>query len=77
MNREEEFKVPAENIDDAVKALDLQPLKNYDDPRYVDCSEVRGSNVVRSIEKLLDSKREGNFLHLLFSGYRGNGKTNE
>ncbi|MBE9592667.1 MAG: hypothetical protein IMF19_04235, partial [Proteobacteria bacterium] len=77
MNRIEEFKEPAENIDDAVRALDLKPLKNHDDPRYVDCSEVRGSNVVRSIEKLLDSQSEGDFLHLLFSGYRGNGKTTE
>jgi hypothetical protein len=68
---------PAKNIDDAVKALDLKPLENPDDPRYVDCSEVRGSDVVRSIERILRFQREDDFLHLLFSGYRGNGKTTE
>ena len=72
-----EFK-PAENIDDAADALDLRPLENPDDPRYVDCSEVRGGNVVRNIERLLGFQQgKGEFLHLLFSGYRGNGKTTE
>jgi hypothetical protein len=68
---------PAKNIDAAVMALDLKPLENPRDPRYVDCSKVRGSNVAKSIEKLLVCQREGDFLHLLFSGYRGNGKTTE
>ena len=75
LNMNEKFQ-PAENIDDAAHALVVQPLRNPDDPRYVDCSEVR-KDVVGLIKRRLDLQREGEFLHLLFSGYRGNGKTTE
>lgn len=76
MSRSEEFKEPAGNIDDAANALDLTALENPKDPRYVDCSKVRGSDVVRLINRRLVLKK-GKFLHLIFSGYRGNGKTTE
>jgi DNA polymerase III delta prime subunit len=68
---------PAKNIDDAWNALDIAPL-SPNDPRYVDCSQVRGSDVITQLKRRLDKRQKGSeYLHLLFSGYRGNGKTTE
>ena len=67
---------PGRNIQEAWNALDISPL-SPDDPRYVDCSQVRGSDIIKQLEKRLNMLQEEKYLHLLFSGYRGNGKTTE
>ncbi len=67
---------PARNIDDAWAAVDAFPLEPGD-PRYVDCSAVR-NDAMRQIERMLNRHaKAGRDLHLLFTGYRGNGKTTE
>ncbi|MGK7875540.1 MAG: hypothetical protein AB4426_20245 [Xenococcaceae cyanobacterium] len=67
---------PARNIDDAWSAVDAFPLKPGD-PRYVDCSRVRG-DTQKQIKRMLNRhSRAERDLHLLFTGYRGNGKTTE
>ena len=68
---------PARNIDDAWAAVDVFPL-DPGDPRYVDCSGVRGANTLRQIERRLNRHSQSSRdLHLLFTGYRGTGKTTE
>ena len=68
---------PATNIDDAWSAVDEFPLQPGD-YRYVDCSQVRGVDTVRQVERMLQRhSRAGRDLHLLFTGFRGNGKTTE
>ena len=68
---------PAVNIDDAWGAVDAFPLKPGD-PRYVSCSEIRGADTVRKIERMLNRHIQRDIdLHLLFTGYRGTGKTTE
>jgi len=67
---------PARNIDEAWSAVDEFPLEPGDE-RYVNCSEVRGDTleqIKRMLQRHLKAKRD---LHLLFTGYRGNGKTTE
>jgi hypothetical protein len=68
---------PATNVDDAWSAVDEFPLQPGD-PRYVDCSQVRGTDTVGYVERILQRHaRAARDLHLLFTGYRGNGKTTE
>ncbi|MDJ0715082.1 MAG: hypothetical protein QNJ54_12780 [Prochloraceae cyanobacterium] len=66
----------ARNIDDAWSAVDLFPLQPGD-PRYVDCSQVRGNTLERIKRMLKRHAKAKRNLHLLFTGYRGNGKTTE
>lgn len=67
---------PAKNVDDAWIAVDAFPLEPSD-PRYVDCSEVRGETLEKIMRMLKRHSKAGRDLHLLFTGYRGNGKTTE
>lgn len=68
---------PADNIVDAWGKLTIDPLAPGD-PRYVDCSVVRGINVVNLLGHQLDLyKGEGRYMHQLFTGYRGDGKSTE
>jgi hypothetical protein len=48
-----------------------------DDPRYVNCDDVRGENVVRLIERSLRRADPGRPEVKLFAGHRGVGKTSE
>jgi hypothetical protein len=67
--------VPVADIDfvpNAVRNLPLLP----DDSRYIDCAKIRGSDTVKIIERKLLRPEKG-YQHLLFSGYRGTGKTTE
>ncbi|MBI1925142.1 hypothetical protein HYR99_12950 [Candidatus Poribacteria bacterium] len=76
MNNVNKFE-PARNIDDAWAALDVVPLEPGD-RRYVDCSQIRGPNTLNQIERMLNRHSQaGTDFHLLFTGYRGNGKTTE
>lgn len=69
--------VPATNVWDAWKMLTVEPLL-ADDPRYVDCSTARGTNVVERLDATLRvHSRAGEYMHQLFTGYRGDGKTTE
>jgi hypothetical protein len=69
---------PAENASDAWRMLTLEPLTDPNDPRYVDFTEARGVPVVRQLEtKLRLHANTDQPLHLLFTGYRGDGKTTE
>ncbi|MDD3581154.1 MAG: hypothetical protein PHW74_09055 [Desulfobacca sp.] len=70
------LKNPAENLEDAHGRLTLEPLAPGD-PRYLDCAPVRGINVVQRLETALRLHKEKKFLHQLFTGYRGDGKTTE
>jgi predicted AAA+ superfamily ATPase len=67
---------PARNIDDAWSAVDAFPLQPGD-PRYLDCSRVRGDTLKQMKRILNRHSRAKRDLHLLFTGYRGNGKTTE
>jgi hypothetical protein len=68
---------PAENVRDAWRQLTLRPL-NANDPRYVDCSHARGTNVANKLCDSLDlHSMDDTCMHLLFTGYRGDGKTTE
>ncbi len=67
---------PARDMDDAWIAVDEFPLKPGD-PRYMDCSRVRGNTRKLITRYLKLHYKAGRDLHLLFTGYRGNGKTTE
>ena len=67
---------PATTVDDAWAAVDAFPLEPGD-PRYKDFKGMRG-DVGLKMQKLLHRHHRSNRnLHLLFTGYRGNGKTTE
>jgi len=74
MKAKDQFK-PVSDIDYIIKALHISPL-SCKDPRYFDCSKMRGCDTATIIERKLKRQQEG-FLHLLFTGYRGTGKTTE
>lgn len=74
MKKEEQF-VPISDIDNIYRAVKISPLRPGDS-RYTDCSKMRGSNTVKTIARNLKRWDEAYF-HLLFTGYRGNGKTTE
>jgi hypothetical protein len=58
--------------------LTLEPLKGTLDRRYVDCSEARSLNVSKKLYNTLSlHDSESSFMHLLVTGYRGDGKTTE
>jgi hypothetical protein len=67
--------MPVSEIDNVLNAVQISPLLPGD-ARYIDCAKIRGSDTVRIIERKL-RRREREYLHLLFSGYRGTGKTTE
>jgi len=67
--------VPVSDIDYVIDALHISPL-SCEDPRYFDCSKIRGCDTAKIIERKLKGQKEG-YLHLLFTGYRGTGKTTE
>jgi hypothetical protein len=69
--------ISADNTQDAWRRLTLEPLQ-AGDRSYYDCSEARGTNVARKLKRLLDLHRmDDNCMHLLLTGYRGDGKTTE
>ena len=51
MNNVSQFE-PALTIDEAWATVDVFPLEPGD-PRYVDCSQVRGPNTMKQIERML------------------------
>jgi len=69
---------PVSTIDEAYKACNPeQPLKNLDDPRYVDLTEVRGiRNLARTIATRI-RRTAPNFHQQLVTGHRGCGKSTE
>jgi hypothetical protein len=67
--------IPVSNIDYVPEAVQLAPLKPGD-PRYTDFAKIRGSDTIGIIERKLRRPAKES-LHLLFSGYRGTGKTTE
>ncbi len=67
---------PAQNIYEAWDAVHPFPLEPGD-PRWVDCSRLRGDALSQIRRMLYRHTRSGRDLHLLFTGYRGNGKTTE
>jgi hypothetical protein len=70
--------VAGENVKDAWKLLTLQPLKGSLDSRYVDCTESRGTNISRKLYGSLQlHSSEPSPMHVLLTGYRGDGKTTE
>jgi len=73
MQEPEKFK-RATTIREVRREAMVGPLK-YGDPRYVDFGEVRGRDVVRRFLKLLDV--EEGFVHIVYAGHRGSGKTTE
>ena len=69
--------IPATNIYEAWDRLDVVPLPT-NDCRYVDCSGARETNVVKELVKRLRLHSMSNkYMHALFTGYRGDGKTTE
>ena len=77
MSNQNKQQKPAENVLDAWDMLDVVPLPTNDN-RYVDCSQVRDSNVVKKLaNKLRVHARKGKYMHTLFTGYRGDGKSTE
>jgi len=75
MPEQETFK-PATNIDEAWAAVDAFPLEPGD-PRYMDFKNMRGNTGLKLIKMLQRHQMSKRNLHLLFTGYRGNGKTTE
>lgn len=68
---------PAKNAADAWNMLTVEPLPS-NDKRYLDCSVVRGINVAQTLSAQLQLCNMTNqCMHLLFTGYRGDGKTTE
>lgn len=66
---------PAANLKDAYNAVKLLPLESGD-PRYVDCSAVRGGeDIVNLLALRIDSSSHP--LTQLISGHRGCGKSTE
>lgn len=71
-----DFSHPGETLKEAVDRLDIVPLPP-EDPRYVDCSVERGKNVVAKMEAALWGCRDGKYVHQIFTGFRGDGKSTE
>jgi len=69
---------PVSTVDDAYKVCNPeQPLKDLNDPRYVDLTEVRGiRNVARTIAKRI-VRTAPEFHQQLVTGHRGCGKSTE
>jgi hypothetical protein len=69
---------PVSTIDDAYRACNPeQPLKEMDDPRYVDLTEVRGiKNFANTIAKRIERTSPA-FHQQLVTGHRGCGKSTE
>lgn len=66
------------NINDAYDAVDPASPLTQDDERYVDFQDVRSENdEITVMLRRIDRTRSGNFLHQLFTGHRGCGKTTE
>ncbi|MBI1922741.1 hypothetical protein HYR99_00675 [Candidatus Poribacteria bacterium] len=77
MNALQKDLTPAENVWDAWNMLTLDPLR-ANDPRYVDFSSARGMDVAGQLHTELRFHSNANkCMHLLFTGYRGDGKTTE
>jgi hypothetical protein len=74
MKKKDQF-VPVSNIDNIYRAVKISPLQPGDS-RYTDCSKMRGSNTVKTIERNL-KRWDEEYFHLLFTGYQGTGKTTE
>ncbi len=74
MSGNNKFK-PVSDINYVPNAVRNLPLV-LGDPRYTDCAKLRGSDTVKNIVRELRRQKEG-YLHLLFTGYRGTGKTTE
>ena len=53
-----------------------EPLEP-NDPRYVDCDQVRGANLVETLERAVRTADPERPLFKLFAGHRGIGKTSE
>lgn len=68
---------PAQNAADAWNMLSLTPLE-VNDSRYYDCSKARGVNVAQKLfnELKLHSAAKKH-MHIMLTGYRGDGKTTE
>ena len=79
VDRQNTVLTPADNVRDAWRLLTLEPLREAaNDSRYVDCSEARGTNVVGKLSDFLSlHSMDNKNLHLLFTGFRGDGKTTE
>ena len=71
------MKMPATTLEDAYAAVELFPLES-DDPRYVDCAQVRGGPDAR-LDKVMGWHIEvaKQPVHLFLSGHRGCGKSTE
>jgi len=69
---------PVSTVDEAYKVCNPeQPLKDMDDPRYVDLTEVRGiKNLARTIAKRI-VRTAPDFHQQLVTGHRGCGKSTE
>jgi hypothetical protein len=77
-NQQDAVLTPAENVRDAWRRLTLEPLRGANDPRYVDCSAARGANVAGKLQSSLElHSMDNHYMHLLLTGYRGDGKTTE
>lgn len=66
---------PAQSLREAAILLEVEPLK-AGDSRYKNCAQARGVDVVEALYTKLDLHRDSYF-QLLFTGYRGDGKTTE
>ncbi len=71
----------AHDLEGTMQALDIMPLSiNLLDQFYINTVKGRGDNPIKHIERLLFNNIENEVsqpLHILFSGYRGCGKTTE
>ena len=68
---------PVSTLDDITEACTVDALM-AGDSRYYDLSSLRDTSGCEVIRKsLLEHARRGEFLHLLYTGHRGSGKTTE
>jgi len=67
-----------ENLEGTMQSLDIMPLSiDLLNEFYVNTIEGRGDNPIKHIERLILNNTNDTPKHILFSGYRGCGKTTE
>ncbi|MEZ4313509.1 MAG: hypothetical protein R3F14_36260 [Polyangiaceae bacterium] len=67
----------ARNLRDVTRACDADVPLTATDPRFQDFTAARGDDAVRGIYRELLHRPHGNFVHSVFLGHRGGGKTTE
>lgn len=68
---------PAQSLRDITQSCDVDAPLASDDPRWQDFSPARGDQAVEALQRELEWRRRGSFVHAAFVSHRGAGKSTE